>query len=197
MGHTSPKVCALKLVLFALPNHYAEILTPGTDRSQSWVCGVLVRNPMSRPEPSTVTVWRRRGRYELEKLAEVIPHWCRKRGLTAAADLLDQDWERMAPWNWVPGWGKGPRWRGPLPQRGVRSDPVVLLPSLLDHDPCLLQRAEDLPIQAFLPQLPIEALAVPFSHGLPVPQLPGNKLRPFPERIYFATASPPTASRSH
>ena len=46
-----------------------------------------------------------------------------------------------------------------LPQRGVRSDPVVLVPPLLDHDPCLLQRVEDLPVQAFLPQLPIEALA--------------------------------------
>ena len=71
-------------------------------------------------------------------------------------------------------------------------DPVVLLPPLLDHDPCLLQRVEDLPIQAFLPQLPIEALAVPVlprtarldiqgtgSQSLePVPQLPGNKLRP-------------------
>ena len=68
----------------------------------------------------------------------------------------------------------------------MRSDQVVLLPPLLDHDPCRLQRVEDLPIQAFLPQLPIEALAVPVlprtarldiqgtgSQALePVPQLP-------------------------
>src|ERR1039458_8105126 len=37
---------------------------------------------------------------------------------------------------------------------------VVFHPPLLDHDLCLLQRVKNLSIQAFIPQLPVEALAV-------------------------------------
>src|SRR5271155_5002348 len=42
----------------------------------------------------------------------------------------------------------------------MRSPCVVFHPPLLDHDLCLLQRVKDLSIQAFIPQLPVEALAV-------------------------------------
>ena len=86
--------------------------------------------------------------------------------------------------------------RPPVPvaytQNGVRSDPVVLLPPLLDHDPCFLQRVEDLPIQAFLPQLPIEALAVPVlprTAGLDIQGISSQS------RSYRATHSGPLPER--
>ena len=42
---------------------------------------------------------------------------------------------------------------------------VVLHPPLLDHDLRLLQRVENLSIQALVPQLPIEALTVAVLPG--------------------------------
>ena len=49
-----------------------------------------------------------------------------------------------------------PRRRGPAIQRRVRSPGVVLLPPLFNLG--LLQRVEDLPIQAFISQFSVEAL---------------------------------------
>src|SRR5271163_3725613 len=68
---------------------------------------------------------------------------------------------------------------------------VVFHPPLLDHDLCLLQRVKDLSIQAFIPQLPIEALAVTVLPGTtrldiqrsrshvpqPLPKFLGDELR--------------------
>ena len=85
----------------------------------------------------------------------------------------------------------GPRRRGPVIQRRVRSPGVVFLPPLLHHDLGLLQRVEDLPVQAFIPQLPIETLTIPVlpwttwfdvqPSGPEIPQpwaqLPGDELR--------------------
>ena len=51
-------------------------------------------------------------------------------------------------------------WR-PIAQRRVRTPGVVLHSPLLDHDLRLLQRIENLPVQALVPQLPVKALAVP------------------------------------
>ena len=62
---------------------------------------------------------------------------------------------------WGKKWITGPRRRGPVPERSVGPHRVVLLPPLPDHDLGLLQRVEDLPVQAFLPQLSIETLAIP------------------------------------
>src|ERR1035437_6611064 len=84
------------------------------------------------------------------------------------------------------------RCRRPIAQRRMWPYRVVLHSPLLDHHLRLLQRVEDLPVQAFIPQLPIEALAIAVlpwtdwfdvqrlrSHGRqPLPQLQCHKLRP-------------------
>jgi hypothetical protein len=44
-------------------------------------------------------------------------------------------------------------------KRRVRALRVVLDAPLLDHHLCLLQRIENLSVQAFVPQLPVEAFA--------------------------------------
>jgi len=73
----------------------------------------------------------------------------------------------------------------------VRPDGVVFLPPPLDHHPGLPQTVEDLPIEQFIPQLNIEALAVAVlpraakfnversgAHcGQPCPQHLGGELR--------------------
>ena len=35
-------------------------------------------------------------REEAQRLKKVFQHWCRQRGLTLAAELIEQDWDRMA-----------------------------------------------------------------------------------------------------
>src|SRR5271156_1271487 len=83
------------------------------------------------------------------------------------------------------------RRRRPIAQCRVRPPCVVLHSPLLDHDLCLLQRVKDLSIQAFIPQLPIEALAVTVLPGTtrldiqrsrshvpqPLPKFLGDELR--------------------
>ena len=34
-------------------------------------------------------------REEAQRLKQVFQHWCRQRGLTQAAELIEQDWDRM------------------------------------------------------------------------------------------------------
>ena len=34
-------------------------------------------------------------REEAQRLKKVFQHWCRQRGLTLAAELIEQDWDRM------------------------------------------------------------------------------------------------------
>ena len=54
----------------------------------------------------------------------------------------------------------GFRRRRPVAQREIRPAHAVLHPPLFDHDLRLLQRIEDLSVQALVPQLAVEALAV-------------------------------------
>src|SRR3974390_13812 len=84
----------------------------------------------------------------------------------------------------------GFRCRWPVAQRPMRPHRVVLHSPWLDHHLRLLQRVADLPVQAFIPQLPMEALAIAVlpgtagfevqrlgSHGRPpLPQLQGHEL---------------------
>src|ERR1019366_6817490 len=85
----------------------------------------------------------------------------------------------------------GPRRRGPVAERRMGTPRVVFNSPFLDHGLCLLQRIKDLSIQTFVPQLPVEALAVPVlpwtsrfdiqcrcSHmPQPLPQFLGHELR--------------------
>ena len=59
----------------------------------------------------------------------------------------------------------GPRRRGPIAERRVGPYRVVLLPPLPAHDLCLLQRIEDLSVQAFISQLSIKTFAVSILPG--------------------------------
>jgi hypothetical protein len=82
------------------------------------------------------------------------------------------------------------RWRL-VAQRRVRPPGVVLHSPLLDHDLCLSERVKNLPVQAFISQLPVEAFAVsvlPRTSGFdvqrscphfpqPLPQIFRNELR--------------------
>jgi hypothetical protein len=81
--------------------------------------------------------------------------------------------------------------RRPVAERRVWPPCVVFHSPLLDHDLRLLQRVKDFPIQALIPQLPVEALAVtvlPWTARFdvhhsgphvrqPFPQFPGHELR--------------------
>src|SRR3546814_19461166 len=58
-------------------------------------------------------------------------------------------------WRWNGLWR---RW--PLPERAVRPDCVVMSPPSLDQDPGLGERVEDLAIEQFIAQRPVEVLAV-------------------------------------
>ena len=62
-------------------------------------------------------------------------------------------------------WITGPRRRGPVIQRRVRPHRVVLNSPPLDYDPGLLQRVEDLSVQAFISQLSIKTFAVSVLPG--------------------------------
>ncbi len=81
-------------------------------------------------------------------------------------------------------------WRSVV-QRRVRSQRVIYHSPFLDHDLCLSQRVKNLSVQAFIPELPVEALAVtvlPRTPRLnvqrsrsqipqPLPKFPGHELR--------------------
>src|SRR5271168_1083995 len=62
-------------------------------------------------------------------------------------------------WIYSPG-ATGRRGRRPVAERRVRPLRVVFHAPLLDHYLCLLQRVENFPVQAFIPQFSVEALAV-------------------------------------
>src|SRR5512137_926720 len=80
----------------------------------------------------------------------------------------------------------------------MRAQRVVQHPPLLDHDLCLLQRIENLSIQAFVPQLSVETFTVPVFPGTsrfnvqrpgaqlrqPLPQLLGHEPGPLSERMF-------------
>ncbi len=59
----------------------------------------------------------------------------------------------------------GRRRRRPVAQRRAGPPRVVLHPPPFDHEGCFLQRVKGLTVQALVPQLPVEALAVPFVPG--------------------------------
>ena len=69
----------------------------------------------------------------------------------------------------------------------MRTQRVVHDPPFLDHDLRLFQRIENLPVQAFIPQLPVEALAIPvlpWASRFDV-QRRGSQLRqPLPQFLY-------------
>src|SRR3954469_8024948 len=56
------------------------------------------------------------------------------------------------------GAGHGRGW--PVAQGRVRPNLVVMAAPRADHDPSLFQAVEDLPLQALVPEFPVEALAV-------------------------------------
>src|SRR5271168_258676 len=86
-------------------------------------------------------------------------------------------------WIYSPG-ATGRRGRRPVAECRVRALRVVFHAPLLDHYLCLLQRVENFPVQAFIPQFSVEALAVavlPRTSRLDV-QRPGTHLaQPFPQ----------------
>ena len=94
-------------------------------------------------------------------------------------------------------------WR-PIAQRRVRPFRVVFHPPPLRQNLCLLQRVKDLAIQKLIAQLPVETLAVPVlprtprldvqrpgaQLAQPLPQLPGNELRPIVRTNVLRYSSP-------
>src|SRR5664279_486888 len=80
------------------------------------------------------------------------------------------------------------RRRGPVAQRRVRPLRVVVDPPLLNHHLGLLQRVEDFSVQAFIPQLAVEALAVPVlprTPGLDVQGLRPHPGQPLPQLLSY------------
>src|SRR5579863_6972335 len=78
----------------------------------------------------------------------------------------------------------GLRRRWPIAQRGMRPNRVVVHSPLLDHHLGLLQRIEDLALQAFILQLAVEALTVsvlPGTTGLDVQRLRAHRRQPLPQ----------------
>src|SRR5450755_597716 len=78
----------------------------------------------------------------------------------------------------------GRRGRRPIAERRVRSPGVVFHPPLLNHDLRLLQRVKDLPVQAFIPHLSVEALAVavlPWTAWFDVQRVRSNLPQPLPQ----------------
>ncbi len=71
--------------------------------------------------------------------------------ITARACELEFGGNQRATGRWC--------WR-PVAERRMRPPRVVFHPPLFDHDLGLPQRVKNLSIQAFIPQLPVEALAV-------------------------------------
>src|SRR5271165_2727261 len=74
------------------------------------------------------------------------------------------------------------RW-WPIAQRRVRTPRVVMHSPLFDHDPGLLQRVEDLPLQTLVLQLPVEALTVtvfPWTAWFDVQRLGPDIRQPLP-----------------
>ena len=80
----------------ALRNVYPE-----AEEQRYWnhrILNVLDKIPKSQQKSSKLILRQipyAETRQEAERLKGRFQHWCRKRGLEQAAELLDQDWERM------------------------------------------------------------------------------------------------------
>src|ERR1700680_4427781 len=83
--------------------------------------------------------------------------------------VVSGGWRGAGRGTWTCGFrgGAARRRRRPVAERRVRPPRVVLDPPPFDHDLGLLQRIENLSVQALVPQLPIETLAVPVLPGTP------------------------------
>ena len=78
------------------------------------------------------------------------------------------------------------RGRWPIAQRTVRPHGVVVLPPPLNHHPGLPQAVEDLSIEQFIPQPPVETLAIavlPRTTGLDVERSGTHRRQPCPQRL--------------
>jgi len=80
----------------ALSNVYPE-----AEEQRCWnhrIVNLLAQLPKSRHKSALLMLRQipyAETRQEAERLKKVFQNWCRKRGLTQAADLIDQDWDRM------------------------------------------------------------------------------------------------------
>ena len=74
---------------------------PEAEEQRCWnhrIVNILAKVP-KREQPTALLILRQipyaESRQEAERLKRVFQEWCRSRGLAPAADLLDQDWDRM------------------------------------------------------------------------------------------------------
>ena len=74
---------------------------PEAEEQRCWnhrIVNILAKVP-KREQPPALLILRQipyaESRQEAERLKRVFQEWCRSRGLAPAADLLDQDWDRM------------------------------------------------------------------------------------------------------
>jgi len=74
---------------------------PEADEQRCWnhrIVNLLPKIPKSRHKSALLMLRQipyAETRQEAERLKERFQHWCRKKGLEAAANLIDQDWDRM------------------------------------------------------------------------------------------------------
>ena len=74
---------------------------PEADEQRCWnhrIVNLLAKIPKSRHKAALLMLRQipyAETRQEAERVKGRFQHWCSKRGLEAAADLIDQDWERM------------------------------------------------------------------------------------------------------
>jgi len=84
----------------------------------------------------------------------------------------------------LPSRGYRPGGRRPVAERAVWPLCVVPNPPLFDHNLCLLQRIKNLSVQAFVPQIPVEAFAVtvlPRTAGFDVHRSRSHFRQPLPQ----------------
>ena len=72
----------------------------GTTRSAllEWIVNLLTKLPKRVHKPALLILRQipyAETREEAQRLKKVFQHWCRQRGLTLAAELIEQDWDRM------------------------------------------------------------------------------------------------------
>ena len=74
---------------------------PQADKQRCWnhrILNLLAKIP-KRVHQSALLMLRQipyaETRQEAQRLKQVFQHWCRQKGLTQAAELIDQDWDRM------------------------------------------------------------------------------------------------------
>ena len=74
---------------------------PEADEQRCWnhrIVNLLAKIPKSRHKAALLMLRQipyAETRQEAERVKGRFQHWCGKRGLEAAADLIDQDWDRM------------------------------------------------------------------------------------------------------